>query len=41
MAEESSTTTVSKKKYFLVLASIMAVFYTVAPTQLGGVLSLV
>ena len=34
-------TTVSKKKYFLVVAGMMAVFYTVAPYLLGGVLSLV
>jgi hypothetical protein len=41
MAEESTSAPISKKKYFLVLASIMAVFYTVAPTLLGGVLSIV
>lgn len=31
----------SKKKYFLVLAGMMAVFYIVAPYLLGGVVSLV
>jgi hypothetical protein len=41
MAEESSTAPISKKKYFLVMAGLIAILYTVAPTLLGGVLSLV
>jgi hypothetical protein len=41
MAETPPAPTLSKKKAFLVLFAFMAVFYTVAPYLLGGVLSLV
>ena len=41
MAESPPAPRLSKKKYFLILAGIMAVFYTVAPYLLGGVLSVV
>jgi hypothetical protein len=41
MTEPPVAPTLSKKKYFLVLAGIMVVFYTVAPYLLGGVLSVV
>ena len=41
MTEPTPAPTISKKKYFLVLASIMVVFFTVAPYLLGAVLSVV
>jgi hypothetical protein len=41
MTEPTVDPPLSKKKYFLILACMMAVFYTVAPYLLGGVLSVV
>lgn len=39
MTDENPAPPISKKKYLLIVAAILAVFYTVAPTLLGGVLA--
>ena len=41
MTESPPTPRLSKKKYFLILFSFLAVFYTVAPYVLGGILSVI